>query len=232
MNMRKISAIINKQLKDTLKNKEVLIQFLLFPIFALILENTITIAGMEDGFFVKMFAGMYIGMAPLTAMASIMAEEKEKNTLRVLMMSNVKAGEYLVGVGSYVWVACMLGSCVLAIAGGYTGVGFLIFIGIMCIGIITSILIGAANGTLCRNQMAATSITVPVMMVFAFLPMISMFNENIGKVSKFTYSQQVSILINQIGNQKPQSESIIVIVMNMAVVFILFVFAYRKGNRA
>lgn len=51
----------------------------------------------------------------------------------------------------------------------------------MAFGITTSLLIGAAIGALCKNQMSAASITVPVMMVFSFLPMISMFNSTIEK---------------------------------------------------
>lgn len=73
-----IGAILWKQLKDTLKNKAILIQFLMFPCMTVIMENTISIDGMPEHFFANLFAIMYVGMAPLTAMASIIAEEKEK----------------------------------------------------------------------------------------------------------------------------------------------------------
>ena len=87
--MRNIIVIIKKQIKDTIKNKVVLIQFILFPIMTLIMENAIKLDGMPDAFFTKLFSVMYMGMSPLTAMAAIISEEKEKNTLRVLMMANV-----------------------------------------------------------------------------------------------------------------------------------------------
>ncbi len=76
--MRNVSAIFRKQLKDTLKNKTVLIQFIMFPVLTLIMNNAIRIDGMPENFFVNLFATMYIGMAPLTSMAAIIAEEKEK----------------------------------------------------------------------------------------------------------------------------------------------------------
>ena len=88
--MRNSIIIIKKQLKDTFKNKTILIQFLLFPIMTLVMENAINMEGMPDLFFTKLFSVMYIGMAPLTSVAAIISEEKEKNTLRVLMMANVK----------------------------------------------------------------------------------------------------------------------------------------------
>lgn len=228
MSLRKVNAIWKKQVKDTLKNKEVLIQFLLFPVLTLIMSNAIHIPGMPENFFVTMFAAMFVGMAPLTAMAAILAEEKEKNTLRVLLMSNVKASEYLVGTGSYVLIICLLGALVFGLTGKYQGMELAEFMMIMGIGILASMLIGAAIGIWSRNQMAATSLTVPVMMIFAFLPMISMFNESVGKISRFTYSQQVSNLLAGIGEQGMSGESIAVIGGNVLVVAGLFWAAFRK----
>ena len=99
----------------------------MFPLLALVMSQTITIEGMPENFFVNLFATMYIGMAPLTSIAAVIAEEKERNTLRVLMMSNVKPYEYLLGVGSYIWFACMLGAAVICAAGGFAlreGIGY------------------------------------------------------------------------------------------------------------
>ena len=53
-------------------------------------------------------------------------------------------------------------------------------------------LLGAAIGVFSKDQMSATSLTVPVMLVFSFLPMLSMFNETIGKVAKFFYAYCLS----------------------------------------
>ena len=107
--MRHIVAILWKQMKDTFKNKAILIQFLMFPVMTIIMENAMKIDNMPKHFFANLFAVMYIGMAPLTSMSAIISEEKEKNTLRVLHMSNVKAPEYFAGNALYIWSLCMLG---------------------------------------------------------------------------------------------------------------------------
>ncbi len=228
MSIRKISAIFKKQLKDTLKNKGVLVQFIMFPLMAVIMEGTIKIENMPKGYFVLLFATMFIGMSPLISMAAIISEEKEKNTLPMLMMSNVKASEYLIGVGSYLYLICSIGTCIFGIVGGYKGAEFARFFGIMSVGILIAIAIGAVIGLLSKNQMAETSISVPVMIIFSFLPMISMFNETIGKVSKFTYSQQINNLISSIRGEDVGIESIIILGINFAVVVGLFGMAYRK----
>ncbi len=126
-----IRAILWKQLKDTSKNKTILIQFVMFPVLTLIMENAIRIENMPEHFFASLFAVMYMGMAPLTSMSAILSEEKEKNTLRVLLMTNVRPMEYLIGIGIYIWCICMLGAGIIAFAGQYTGSTLLHFLLIM-----------------------------------------------------------------------------------------------------
>ena len=56
--MNHVKAILWKQLKDTLKNKAVLIQFIMFPVMTVIMENAISIQGMQEHFFANLFAVM------------------------------------------------------------------------------------------------------------------------------------------------------------------------------
>lgn len=231
--MKNVAVIFKKQIKDTFKNKMILIQFLMFPVLVIIMENAIKLDDMPEHFFAKLFAVMFVGMAPLTCMSSIIAEEKEKNTLRVLLMSNVKPAEYLIGVGSYVFVMCSAGMAVFAVVGGYSGTDLIRFIAAMSAGIILSELTGAVIGIFSRNQMTATSISVPVMMIFAFLPMLSMFNDTIKSVAQVVYSQQISELINGTGVSEMPAMSLIVIAVNFVLAVILFTVAYkRKGLEA
>ena len=230
--MRNMTAIFKKQVKDTIQNKTVLIQFIMFPLLTLVMSQTITIEGMPENFFVNLFATMYIGMAPLTSIAAVIAEEKEKNTLRVLMMSNVKPYEYLLGVGSYIWFACMLGAAVICAAGGFPLRESLAFMGIMAVGILASLLVGAAIGTWSKTQMMATSITVPVMMIFSFLPMLSLFNDTIAKIAKFIFSQQVSIMLGQVSALQAEAGNICILAINMVVFTALFTFSYKKCGLA
>lgn len=226
--MRNISVIFLKQLKDTLKNKAVLIQFVMFPLMAVIMENAVKIENMPQKFFVKLFSVMFVGMAPLTCVSSIISEEKEKNTLRVLMMSNVKPFEYLCGIGSYVWLMCMAGTAVFAICGKFSEKELGLFLLIMAVGVILSELIGAVIGIFSRNQMSATSITVPVMMIFSFLPMLSMFNDKIEIIANLTYTQHISDIINGLEDSSVTMENITVPVVNFLLTAILFVYTYKK----
>lgn len=226
--MKNIKAVFMKQLLDTVKNKTVFIQFLMFPIIAIIMENAVKIEDMPEHFFAKLFAVMFVGMAPLSCMSAIISEEKEKNTLRALMMSSVKPWQYLVSVGAYIFIMCMVGTAVFAVLGEYKGAELAVFILSVAFGIILSELIGAVIGIFSKNQMAATSLTLPIMMIFSFSPMLSMFNETIKKIAGITYLQQISNILNGMGTSEISVKSIIVISANFIIGLVLFAFVYKK----
>lgn len=226
--MRNIIIIIKKQLKDTLKNKTILIQFILFPIMTLIMEYAITLGEMPELFFTKLFSIMYIGMAPLTSVAAIISEEKEKNTLRVLMMSNVKPWQYLTGVGLYVWLICMVGARVMATKLDLEAIAF--YMCIMGIGFAISIIAGACIGIYSKNQMSSTSIVIPVMMILAFLPMLAMFNDKIAKVAKIFYTQQLKVCLDNMNVTNITKKTVMVVIVNILVLIGMYGITYkRKG---
>lgn len=224
--MRNILTIFKKQIKDTLKNKTVLIQFILFPVLTMIFENAINIEGMEENFFTKLFSITYIGMAPLTNVASIISEEKEKNTLRVLTMANVKPWQYLIGIGVYVWCICMLGAGVMATGLNREDIPFYLII--MAIGFVISILAGACVGVYANNQMAATSLVCPIMLVFAFAPMLAIFNEKIAKFAKIFYTQQLRIIMDEMTFSEIKTDSVCILAVNAVLMVILFFALFRK----
>ncbi|MBO5282455.1 MAG: ABC transporter permease [Lachnospiraceae bacterium] len=223
-----IGAILWKQIKDTIKNKTILIQFLMFPLITVVMENAVSIPGMPEHFFTNLFSVMYVGMAPLTSAAAIISEEREKNTLRVMQMFNVKAAALLIGNAIYIISLCMLGSLVIGAAGGYRGRELLVFMLLMLLGHGCSFLLGAAIGALCRSQMAATSVTVPVMMVLSFLPMLSLFNETIRKLSKYLYSEQLYLMVNTVSELRLTAENGIIMACNILLITGAFLAVYWK----
>lgn len=227
--MKNIGIIFRKTMKDTGKNVALLIQFIMFPLMAVIMENAIQIEDLPEHFFVGMFAVMHIGMAPLNVTTAVIAEEKEKNTLRVLLFGGVRPAEYLIGISGYIFSACMIGTVIFAVLGNYQGTEFVLFLLIMAAGIIVSMLLGAVIGIQSKSQITATTIMTPVMMVFAFLPMLSMFNDTIAKIADIAYSQQIQLLLNGLASQTaPEAKSLIVITASALIATVMFAVAYRK----
>ena len=229
--IRRVKAVLKKQILDTLKNRSVLIQFILFPLLALIFTKTVagTVDDISSDYFITMFAAMYVGMAPAVATVSIIAEEKEKGTLRALLMANVKAHEYLLGIGLYVVLMCLVGSLVFALGGGYQGTVLLNFLLVMTGGILCSTMLGASLGIVSKNQMSAQSITLPIVMVFSFTPLIALFNEPFYKLTKFLYTQQIHDLINQLKEMPWTAERVAILAANILLLLLLFIRFYKKG---
>ena len=228
--MNNILVIFAKQMKDTVKNKTVLIQYLMFPLITIVMERFVKIDDMPEHFFASLFAVMFVGMAPLTCASAIVSEEKEKNTLRALLTASVKPMEYLAGVGGYVFLLSMAGAAVIGAAGGYRGKQLALFILVLAAGTLVSTALGAAIGMMSRSQMAATGLSVPAMMVLSFLPMLSMFNEKIAKVSELTYSGQLSNIIRSLDAPDIGAKTVCVLAVNVAVTLAAFIFAYGKSK--
>ena len=122
----------------------------------------------------------------------------------------------------------MLGSVVIGLAGGYRGEVLIKFMLVMAVGHLISTMLGATIGAFSKNQMMATGISVPVMMVFSFLPMLSMFNETIKSVAKVFYSQQLNLLIGSVQDLKIGTECIVVMGINVVLIGGAFALAYGR----
>ena len=101
---------------------------------------------------------------------------------------------------------------------------------IMGIGFAISIIAGACIGIYSNNQMSATSIVMPVMMILAFLPMLAMFNDKIAKVAKIFYTQQLKICLDNMLVTNITKETAIVVIGNFLVLIGMYGIMYkRKG---
>ena len=87
---------------------------------------------------------------------------------------------------------------------------------------------GACIGVFAPNQMVATSLFMPVMLVFSFAPMLALFNDKIEKVAGVLYTQQLRILLNQMTFDGISAKTVAVLSVNAALALGLFFAAFRK----
>ena len=226
--MRSAGAMFKKQFLDTMKNRLILIQFIIMPVMAFLLTELIAKASDEipNSMFVTMFAAIFVGMGPLLTTSGAISEDRERKSLRFLVMAGGRQHEYLLGVGGFVLLVCSIISVFFGLIGGFQGVELIKFILILIFGSATSIVLGAAIGIMSKNQQAATAISVPVFMIFAFCPMIAQFNESVANVASVLYTQQINEIVNDISMSamKPY----LIILVNLIVFAFLFALVYRK----
>lgn len=225
--MKNTTIILKKQIKDTINNKAILIQFLLFPIMSAIMTFSIQTEGMPYDYFIKMFACMYIGMAPIVIASGIISEEKESGALRMLMYSNVKAKEYIAGIALYIVGGCFLGCVCMAVMASYSMTQMIVFLGVSLIGMLISVMIGSIIGICASSQMKAASWSIPVMIIFSFIPMIASFNETIRHIGFFFYTQQISEMIASLEPASFQSVNMLFLIVYFILSLALFIRVYK-----
>lgn len=221
-----VLALLIKQIKDTLKNMPVLVLFVVYPCIAIIMTQAMQEQTGAGIVFLSIFATMHCVFTPIVAAASILAEEKEKNTLRVLIMSNVTLREYFISIGGFILIADLLTGSAFLFLISHRITEVLSFLTAMSIGCILSIILGICIGLYARNPAAANGLAVPFAMIFAFLPMLSNFNKSIENVSKFTYGQQISYLLS---GKKLSVAGVCIIIINVIILIILAAVLYKRS---
>ena len=226
--MKSVQAIFTKQALDMFKNKEVLIQFIIFPLVAFVMTELVAKKNTDIPYnmFVLMMSSIFTGMALLTTMSSIIAEDKERKSLRFLVIAGVKPYEYLLGIGGVIFTASMLVSLTFGLMGNFSPENFGKFIAVMMLGAVASILLGSTIGIISKNQQAAIGLAMPLAMLLGFSPMIAMFNETAKKIFSILYTHQLNVVVNDFSANliKP----LLVMLANIIVLLILFVVAYTK----
>lgn len=223
--IRHISAIFIKQMKDLKKNKMIMLLMLMFPILSLLFNRIAS----EQEFLAILptFLTMNGVLLPIIFTSSIVSEEKEKNSLRMLIMSNVKSWEYLIGVGLSVFFQTFLSSLLFIPVLNKDVHNLASIYCAMAIGIIFSFLIGAILAVICKNQMSAGPSSAPISLVLGMAPMFSQMNEEIEKYAKYLYSYYTFYMFSdkefQINN-----DGFIILTVNLFVLLFVFIILYNK----
>jgi len=242
--MRSLKAIFKKQIKDTLKNIPTLINFIIFPLVAFAMSfimptgfgeeipaeiAELLAAGMPN--MVLMMAAIFAGMGLIPAVAGIIAEDIEKKSLRFLNMAGVKPPAYLLGVGSVTFLLSIGTSIAFGIISDFSGRAFWVFVASMLSGVAASIVLGATIGIFCKNQQAATGLSMPFAMILGFGPMMAQFNDTIARALHVFYTQQLNVIADYLTlgtSETPLWQAFAIMWANVAVLAVLFAVVYKK----
>jgi ABC-2 type transport system permease protein len=187
--------------------------------------------GTETRVALPMFTNMNIIMVPIILMSTIIAEEKEKGTLRVLIMSNVQPMEYLIGIGFFVFIIAVISTALFLITNNIETTYIFLFLATSLSGIICSILIGAIIGLITKNQMSTGPLSGIIAMVLGMVPMFANMNNSIRNYSKYLYSQSVFDILFRIKDEFTL-EKFTVIGVNALIFLIIFYFIYKRKKLA
>lgn len=203
LRMHTLAVLIKKDFRLMFTNKNMLIMILL-PIGFAVLYQTIfgdvKEAGMPRNFVLTLCELLNLSAIPLTGLAMMVAEEKEKNTLRVLMLSDVSALEYIFSKIISVLVLMELITIVIFFITA-TPLSYLpMFLLMTTVTSISMLLFGSVVGLLSKDQMSTSTLSTPLMILFLIPPMFQNMNEVIDKIASIVPTTRMMAIINDAMN--------------------------------
>ncbi|WP_058301749.1 ABC transporter permease [Gorillibacterium timonense] len=193
---RHVRALLKKELKDFGKNLNVMFMCVLPLLFAWLYSMIYNDAFPKADLLV-MCVGMSLTLVTCFVIAMLIAEEKEKQTLRTLMLSAISPLEFFLGKGLFtLLVSTILNSLIFFIIGIETRVYglFLIVTVLVCLSMVA---IGAIIGLVAPNQMATGVVGMPILLVFLMVPMFAEMNAVMGKIAWLLPNYHMNVLIRQ-----------------------------------
>ena len=184
LSFKRIGAILIKEAHDFKTNINILIMYLIPILLAYIYDNFIP--GMPRGFALSFGSLFLVVMVGMYVPSMMIAEEKEKKTLEVLLLSPANSVEVFIGKGLLTFISIIVSFIILIAMFG--GVGPDQMAVILVGGILTAVFciqVGIIVGLLSKNQMATGVVGTPVYMALLLVPMLgSMGSPTLEKIAK------------------------------------------------
>jgi ABC-2 type transport system permease protein len=230
--LRRVNALFVKELKDFFQNQNILVMYILPIMFAVLygkmLGNRIPKVGALETCLV-----LSLLMVGCSSAACLIAEEKEKNTLRTLMLSPLSPIEFLAGKSLISLFSCMLSNLIVFFIISAPNVNLLMYILISLISSVTVIVLGLLIGLLCKNQMETGIASTPILILLLVFPMFPELNPVMEKIANLCFTYHTMVLIYKIS----KGFGLLDLKYNLLVIFIwliissfLLVFVCKKAK--
>ncbi|BCP63034.1 ABC transporter permease [Streptococcus suis] len=182
---RRMNALIWLRNQILLSNKNLSVQILLPFMLVLLYKNFMEASGMKLMFVcLSMAISMSIGMT----ISTMIAEEKEKNMLKTLLLSGVRYHEYILSVLIHPLILTVITLILFPVMTDANLEGIYIeYIVVMFLTTVAVMLINMCIGLLSDTQSKAQINGLPITFIVALLPMFSLAKEGVATVVSYTF---------------------------------------------
>lgn len=187
---KRIYAIFNKDLKDLSKNMYVS-SILIMPIVLAFLYSNMGEVTIELHFLV-----INMTLASVTAFiqCAVIAEEKEKHTLRGLMLSPASLTEILTGKSLVSFFLSIITIIVCAMITGYEPTNLPVIAVALVISTLFYLALGTIMGLLSRTVLEASVIFLPIIFLFGFGSLLVLLVEQYPALSFIEYLPNIQLV--------------------------------------
>ena len=218
----KLKGMIWLRGQATLANKSILLQVLM-PIFIIFLYKfifSLNGAGKELGadrlaiLLMNISLPFSLAMSVGTPIIIILAEEREKHNLQSLRLAGVTAGQYI--LSALIWPA-IIGIFYIVITpilvGAKLSHHLFSYSLVLLLTMLVLIFFFLMVGLFCKNQVMAQSLSVPAMLLAAFIPMFSNMSEDLFKVLRYSFLGLFTIFMKDWSNFQFWSGELLALVL-------------------
>ena len=241
LSFRKINAILQLRLNLILSNMSTLLTPIFAIGFVIIMKKLMPDVNVgEKGApfsttdFLLSFGLIFnIAIAGITSSSAPIAEEKEKNTLRVLMTSSVNGFEYFLGSMIPSLLILIATNILLIPASGiaFTEIPIITYLIITTFCSLISILIGYILGIYTNNQAQASLVSTPLLIILTATPVVRIFNEKLAVLADYTYAGVLANLSESLLNDYQVNFFDISVLLGWFFVALgIFFYAYKKNG--
>ena len=218
----KLKGMIWLRGQETLANKSILLQVLM-PVFFVFLYKfifSLNGAGKELGadrlaiLLMNISLPFSLAMSVGTPIIIILAEEREKHNLQSLRLAGVTAGQY--SLSALIWPA-IIGIFYIVVTpiliGAKLSNQVFSYGLVLLLTLLVLIFFFLMVGLFCKNQVMAQSLSVPAMLLVAFIPMFSNMNEDLFKVLRYSFLGLFTIFMKDWSNFQFWSGELLALVL-------------------
>lgn len=218
----KLKGMIWLRGQVTLANKSILLQVLM-PVFFVFLYKfifSLNGAGQELGagrlaiLLMNISLPFSLAMSVGTPIIIILAEEREKHNLQSLRLAGVTAGQYI--LSALIWPA-IIGIFYIVVTpiliGAKLSNQVFSYGLVLLLTLLVLIFFFLMVGLFCKNQVMAQSLSVPAMLLVAFIPMFSNMNEDLFKVLSYSFLGLFTIFMKDWSNFQFWSGELLALVL-------------------
>lgn len=237
--LRKTSALIGKDAKDLVKNPTMLICCLLPIAFTALYTQVVSdvpgeAAGAVSLYLQTLSLAMTAGMVGSMTILYAIAEEKEKHTLRTLMLANVSGAQTLASRAVVAFAAILVVdvACFLVMRAPLDALAPYLAFGLL--GSVPIVMLSLLLGLAARDQMTAGVYSLPIILV-ALVPSFAMLNDTIADVAPWlpTGGMQELLQLAAAGNLLTADavQPLMVTLAWIVVTAAVFALLYRRLSR-
>lgn len=228
--LRRLTSLIWLRSQVLMSNKNLIIQVLMPYMLVFLYKNFMGTQhnGIEI-LFVCLSTAMSMSVGSM--ISTIIAEEKEKNNLKTLLLSGVRYPEYLMSVLFYPVIITLITIVVFPLI---TEVQFKEnFISYILVILLTSLSIMLVNlciGLLSETQSKAQMNSLPIIFIVSLLPMFSGLKEEVKQIVDWTFMSAYTDFFTKQNFSLVHNSMLVLMLWNIFLVLLTFI-ALRKNTK-